>query len=200
MSFLVGYSIVTGALLGVLLAHYYFIAGRTLSMVALYDLTSTGGYWYTLGFNWRAFVAMGVAVAPCLPGLVMLHSGSSPGQHHPGGNHGNHSPNKTSPTPTTSMSGGSVNVWADIYTAAWIFTTVVSMAVYTTLMRLVGPLASTEGEANASSPGAAGVLQPLLPAAGPSWSLAADGRCGSSVGADDNLAEPSRDDPLLMVN
>lgn len=47
---------------------YYIIKQRKLNLHEMYK--DHGIYWYTGGFNWRAFVAFGVAVGPLMPGFA----------------------------------------------------------------------------------------------------------------------------------
>lgn len=70
LSFMIQYSIVTGALLGVLLCDYFLVSGRRLVLAELYNREASGCYWYSNGFNYRAVVAVLAGVAPCIPGLL----------------------------------------------------------------------------------------------------------------------------------
>lgn len=68
MSFLGGYSIFLGAILGVMLTDYWIVRrARGLSLCQLY--MTEGLYWYHSGLNYRAFVGFAVGIAPLLPGL-----------------------------------------------------------------------------------------------------------------------------------
>lgn len=69
--FMVCYSIVTGAILGVMLVDYTVVKKRILCVQSLYA-TAGGDYTYNHGFNVYAWVAVIMAVVPCLPGLVAV--------------------------------------------------------------------------------------------------------------------------------
>ena len=70
LAFLSGYSCLMGPLAGVMVADYYIIKKRKLNIHAMYQDGPEGIYWYTGGFNLRAFIAFGVAVAPLMPGFA----------------------------------------------------------------------------------------------------------------------------------
>jgi cytosine/uracil/thiamine/allantoin permease len=59
-----------GPLAGIMVADYYLIKKRKLDIHALYQDGPDGIYWYTGGFNLRAFLAFGIAVVPLLPGFA----------------------------------------------------------------------------------------------------------------------------------
>ncbi|KAK4096818.1 hypothetical protein N658DRAFT_479998 [Parathielavia hyrcaniae] len=70
LAFLSGYSCLMGPLAGVMVADYYLVKKRKLNIHAMYQDGPEGIYWYTGGFNLRAFLAFGIAVAPLLPGFA----------------------------------------------------------------------------------------------------------------------------------
>jgi len=57
-----------GPLAGVMVCDYYIIKKRKLNLHEMY--TDHGIYWYTGGYNLRAFVAFFAAVAPLMPGFA----------------------------------------------------------------------------------------------------------------------------------
>jgi NCS1 family nucleobase:cation symporter-1 len=67
---LVGYSLLLGAVGGVLIADYIFIRRTQLDQVGLY--TKDGPYWYTGGFNWSAVIALVLGIAICVPGFLAV--------------------------------------------------------------------------------------------------------------------------------
>lgn len=69
-TWLVGYSALLGPIGGVMLADYYLIRRRELSVEDLYSLSSTGAYYYCGGFNLVAVVALVVGVLPVVPGFL----------------------------------------------------------------------------------------------------------------------------------
>jgi NCS1 family nucleobase:cation symporter-1 len=65
---LVGYSLLLGAVGGVLIADYIFVRRTQLDQAGLYQ--KNGPYWYTLGFNLRAVTALVLGIAICVPGFL----------------------------------------------------------------------------------------------------------------------------------
>ena len=74
-TWLIGYSSLMGALGGILITDYWILRKQRLSLTALYQ--ERGIYSYSNGINWRAIVALVLAVAPVLPGF--LHAATTPG-------------------------------------------------------------------------------------------------------------------------
>jgi NCS1 family nucleobase:cation symporter-1 len=107
-TWLIGYSSLMGAIGGVLIADYWLLRGRTLSLTDLYD--PEGAYAYTRGINWRAMAALAIAIAPVVPGF--LRAALTPGGQ------------VTSPT-----------IWDTLYTYAWFVTFALSFATYSILMK-----------------------------------------------------------------
>jgi NCS1 family nucleobase:cation symporter-1 len=102
-TWLIGYSSLMGAIGGVLIADYWLLRKRTLSLPDLYD--PDGEYSYTRGINWRALAALAISIAPVVPGFIRAATT-------PGGQ-------VTAPT-----------VWDTLYTYAWFVTFGLSFAVY----------------------------------------------------------------------
>jgi len=75
-TWLIAYSALLGAVGGILVCDYWAIRKSHLSLKALFD--PHGEYSYGSGTNWRAVVALVVAVLPCVPGFVNLFL---PGKH-----------------------------------------------------------------------------------------------------------------------
>jgi len=102
-TWLIGYSSLMGAIGGVLIADYWLLRRRELSVADLFD--PNGAYSYSDGINWRAMTALAAAIAPVTPGFV-----------------------RAATTP-----GGQVahpTIWDALYTYAWFVTFAVSAAVY----------------------------------------------------------------------
>ena len=74
-TWLIGYSGLMGAIAGILICDYWVIRKQRLNLEGLFD--PRGEYSYGSGFNWRAIVALCVAVAPVVPGFV--RAASTPG-------------------------------------------------------------------------------------------------------------------------
>jgi NCS1 family nucleobase:cation symporter-1 len=75
-TWLVAYSALLGAVGGILVCDYWALRRGRLTLPALYD--PNGKYAYSAGTNWRAVVALVLAVAPCIPGFANLFR---PGPH-----------------------------------------------------------------------------------------------------------------------
>jgi nucleobase:cation symporter-1, NCS1 family len=67
-TWLIGYSSLMGAIGGVLIADYWILKKRELSLPDLFR--ADGRYTYSDGINWRAIAAMAVAIAPVVPGFI----------------------------------------------------------------------------------------------------------------------------------
>jgi nucleobase:cation symporter-1, NCS1 family len=107
-TWLIGYSSLMGAIGGVLIADYWILRGRELSIVDLYD--ASGAYAYRNGVNPRAMIALVVSILPVVPGFV-----------------------RAAMTP-----GGQVavpTIWDTVYTYAWFVTFAISLALYLLLMK-----------------------------------------------------------------
>jgi NCS1 family nucleobase:cation symporter-1 len=65
---LVGYSLLLGAVGGVLIADYIVIRRTNLDLAGLYR--KHGPYWYAGGFNFIALFALGLGIALCVPGFL----------------------------------------------------------------------------------------------------------------------------------
>ncbi|KAF1812757.1 hypothetical protein P152DRAFT_434884 [Eremomyces bilateralis CBS 781.70] len=68
LAFLSGYSCLMGPLAGVMVCDYYIIKKGKLDVHAMYQDKSI--YWYTGGFNYRAYIAFIVGFAPLMPGFA----------------------------------------------------------------------------------------------------------------------------------
>jgi NCS1 family nucleobase:cation symporter-1 len=74
-TWLIGYSGLMGAIGGIMICDYFILRGKNLRLAELFK---TGGiYSYSGGFNWRAIVALVVAVLPVIPGF--LRAATTPG-------------------------------------------------------------------------------------------------------------------------
>ena len=67
-TWLIAYSALLGAVGGILIADYFVIRKMRLNLAGLY--LREGPYWYQCGFNWKALVALGLGIAPCVPGFL----------------------------------------------------------------------------------------------------------------------------------
>ena len=74
-TWLIGYSGLMGAIAGILICDYWVLRRQRLDLPALFD--TKGRYSYSNGFNWRAILALALAVAPVVPGF--LRAASTPG-------------------------------------------------------------------------------------------------------------------------
>jgi NCS1 family nucleobase:cation symporter-1 len=67
-TWLIGYSGLMGAIAGILICDYWVLRSQKLSLVDLFD--PRGIYSYSNGINWRAMIALLVAIAPVVPGFI----------------------------------------------------------------------------------------------------------------------------------
>jgi nucleobase:cation symporter-1, NCS1 family len=74
-TWLIGYSSLMGAIGGILIADYWLLRRRTLSLTDLFKLD--GRYTYSGGVNRRAIVVLILAIAPVVPGF--LRAAATPG-------------------------------------------------------------------------------------------------------------------------
>jgi hypothetical protein len=67
LTFMASYSIVLAPIAFLMVLDFYFVKGRKLDIYELYR--PKGIYRFSKGWNWRAYVALAIAVAPNLPGM-----------------------------------------------------------------------------------------------------------------------------------
>jgi NCS1 family nucleobase:cation symporter-1 len=111
-TWLIGYSSLMGAIGGILIADYWIVRKRQLSLEDLFK--PHGRYSYTRGVNRRAMAILVVSILPVLPGFL-----------------------RAALTP-----GGQVanpNLWDTFYTYAWFVTFALSFALYIATFRAVPP-------------------------------------------------------------
>jgi nucleobase:cation symporter-1, NCS1 family len=107
-TWLIGYSGLMGAIGGVMICDYWVIRKQHLSLKDLF--LENGIYRYSNGINWRAVIAMTLAIAPVVPGFL-----------------------RAATTP-----GGAVanpNFFDSMYTYAWFVTFAISFVIYFVLMQ-----------------------------------------------------------------
>jgi NCS1 family nucleobase:cation symporter-1 len=106
-TWLIGYSGLMGAIGGVMICDYWVIRKQNLSLKDLF--LENGIYRYSNGINWRAVIAMALAIAPVVPGF--LRAATTPGG-----------------------TVASPNFFDNIYTYAWFVTFALSFVIYFVLM------------------------------------------------------------------
>jgi len=67
-TWLIGYSGLMGAIAGILICDYWVLRNQRLNLAGLFD--TKGPYSYSNGINWRAIIALCLAIAPVIPGFV----------------------------------------------------------------------------------------------------------------------------------
>ena len=67
-TWLIAYSSLLGPIGGIMIADYYFVRAKRLSVAELYEEGSQ--YWYTNGINWRAVAALMAGILPNVPGFL----------------------------------------------------------------------------------------------------------------------------------
>ena len=111
-TWLIGYSSLMGAIGGILIADYWVMRKRQLSLEDLFKVN--GAYSYDGGVNWRAITVLVVSILPVVPGFI-----------------------RAALTP-----GGQVahpNIWDSLYTYAWFVTFTLSFALYIATFRGAPP-------------------------------------------------------------
>jgi NCS1 family nucleobase:cation symporter-1 len=136
---LVGYSLLLGAVGGVLIADYIVLRRTRLDLPGLYR--KNGPYWYAGGFNPAALVALAVGIALCIPGflaaigVVLLKADES----------------KFSPAALTDYLAAKDKLpvipafWGEIYNYAWFASFGAAFVVYLALMGIRGGGRSNRG-------------------------------------------------------
>jgi NCS1 family nucleobase:cation symporter-1 len=107
-TWLIGYSGLMGAIGGVMICDYWVLRKQQLSLKDLF--LENGIYSYANGINWRAVIAMAVAIAPVVPGFL-----------------------RAATTPNGAVANP--NFFDTIYTYAWFVTFAISFVVYLALMQ-----------------------------------------------------------------
>lgn len=67
-TWLIGYSGLMGAIAGILICDYWILRKEKLNLASLFK--TDGIYSYSGGFNWRAVIALIVAILPVVPGFI----------------------------------------------------------------------------------------------------------------------------------
>ena len=106
-TWLIGYSSLMGAVGGILIADYWLLRGRELSLPDLFKLD--GRYSYSGGVNGKAMIALVVSILPVVPGFVRAAM----------------TPGGVVPNPT---------FFDHLYTYAWFVTFALSAVIYLPLM------------------------------------------------------------------
>ncbi|BCM93898.1 putative allantoin permease [Abditibacteriota bacterium] len=104
-TWLLGYSGLMGAIAGIMICDYWILRRTRLHLGALFD--TKGLYSYGSGWNWRALMALVLAIAPCVPGFVRAITGA-----------------KATP-----------DFFDGLYTYSWFVTFALGAALYALLMR-----------------------------------------------------------------
>jgi NCS1 family nucleobase:cation symporter-1 len=67
-TWLIGYSGLMGAIAGILICDYWVLRRQRLNLAGLFE--TQGVYSYSNGINWRAMIALCLAIAPVVPGFI----------------------------------------------------------------------------------------------------------------------------------
>lgn len=109
-TWLIGYSGLMGAIAGILICDYWVLRRQRLNLVALFD--PQGIYSYGSGFNWRALLALVLAIAPVVPGFI-----------------------KAATTPDFNGQVENPNFFDALYIYAWFVTFALGFVIYYVLMK-----------------------------------------------------------------
>ncbi|KAI9731222.1 MAG: hypothetical protein M1834_005415 [Cirrosporium novae-zelandiae] len=74
-----GWSVFLSGMTGILISDYFLVRHCELHIGDMYMGNSSSAYWYTAGFNWRAFVAWAMGLWPLMPGFVRRIQGTATG-------------------------------------------------------------------------------------------------------------------------
>jgi NCS1 family nucleobase:cation symporter-1 len=113
-TWLIGYSGLMGAIAGILICDYWVLRNQKLNLAALFK--TDGIYSYSNGFNWRAIVALVVAVLPVIPGFL-----------------------RAATTPNYNGQMPDANFFDTFYVYAWFVTFAIGFALYFILMKMMPP-------------------------------------------------------------
>lgn len=69
-TWLVGYAALLGPIGGIILADYYLVQKKQLSIKELYSLRPSGAYFYSGGYNLAALTALVLGILPVIPGFL----------------------------------------------------------------------------------------------------------------------------------
>lgn len=64
------YQIFLSSILGVAMCDYYLVKKGYINVPDLFTSSKNGNYYYTYGFNWRAYTAYLAGIIPCFPGFL----------------------------------------------------------------------------------------------------------------------------------
>jgi NCS1 family nucleobase:cation symporter-1 len=103
-TWLIAYSALLGAVGGILICDYWLLRRARLSTKDLYD--ASGQYRHSNGVNYRALLALIIAIAPCVPGFINIFR---PGPH--------------------------AGFFDTLYTYAWFVTFAIAFTLYAALMK-----------------------------------------------------------------
>ena len=110
-TWLIGYSGLMGAIGGIMICDYFVLRGKNLRLAELFK--TDGIYSYSGGFNWRAIVALVVAILPVIPGFLRAAT----------------TPNYTGQMPDA-------NFFDTLYVYAWFVTFAIGFILYLILMKI----------------------------------------------------------------
>ncbi len=113
-TWLIGYSGLMGAIGGIMICDYWILRRQRLNLASLFK--TDGEYSYSGGFNWRAIVALVIAILPVVPGFLRAAT----------------TPNYTGQMPDA-------NFFDTLYIYAWFVTFTIGFTVYFSLMKAMPP-------------------------------------------------------------
>ncbi len=111
-TWLIGYSGLMGAIGGIMICDYWLLRRQKLNLGELFK--TDGVYSYSSGFNWRAIVALVVAILPVVPGFL-----------------------RAATTPNGQVANP--NFFDTLYIYAWFVTFAIGFVLYLVLMKLSAP-------------------------------------------------------------
>lgn len=68
LTFMASYSIVLAPIAAIMVVDFFIVKARKINVYQLYE--PNGIYHFSKGWNWRSYIALLVAIAPNLPGMI----------------------------------------------------------------------------------------------------------------------------------
>ncbi|KAF2793927.1 NCS1 nucleoside transporter family [Melanomma pulvis-pyrius CBS 109.77] len=69
-SYLGAYQIFLSNIIGVIISDYFFVRKGNYDIAGLFSTSHTGTFWYSQGWNWRAYAAYFAGIIPVFPGFL----------------------------------------------------------------------------------------------------------------------------------
>lgn len=71
-SVMASFGVVMSPIMGIIISDFHLVRKRRIRVSHLYSLDKSKDFWYSFGFNWRAYLCFFAAMVPGLPGLAAV--------------------------------------------------------------------------------------------------------------------------------